>query len=228
MQSFKDSATGELWEFDDDVEVTEKNGVYSFKTAWGKHLNVPTTLQPYTPPAPTAAKKLQSAKDTKSQAIKAACATAIASAFTFTAGGQTYTATLSDQDQRNLTRNSAVALGVPAKAVAWSADMVVQPRGLCSDGGQFYISMAGGTCGATKPVWPTSFSTPVADGTASWQLFGLLVGTTQGTIRVTYDEFVALYEQFSEFMDTTIGKCLALLNEVTAATTVTAVQAVAW
>lgn len=52
MQTFQDSATSQVWAFNPDVVVTETGGVYSFKTAGGVLLNVPTTLQPYVAPAP--------------------------------------------------------------------------------------------------------------------------------------------------------------------------------
>jgi hypothetical protein len=52
MQTFKDGATLQVWSFNDDVVVTNTGGVYSFETADGVALNIPTTLQPYTPPPP--------------------------------------------------------------------------------------------------------------------------------------------------------------------------------
>lgn len=54
MQTFIDTVTNKVWQFEDDVIVTDTNGVYSFKTATGMPLsNTPTTLQPYTIPAPS-------------------------------------------------------------------------------------------------------------------------------------------------------------------------------
>jgi hypothetical protein len=55
MQNFIDSVTGKAWAFEADVVVMDTNGVYSFKTAAGVPLNVPTTLVPGLPPAPSAA-----------------------------------------------------------------------------------------------------------------------------------------------------------------------------
>ena len=228
MQFFKDS-TGAPYAYEDDVKVViGSNGTSKVYAPSGAQLDAPTSLQPYTPPVPTTAQKLQAAKDAQSLLIKQACSDAIKAAFTFTAGAQTYTATLSTEDQANLARNSAVALGVPTKAQAWASGMTVPQRGLCADGGEFYISMAGGTCGTTKPTWPTAFGTPVTDGSVQWELFGLQVDTTVGRIRVTYAEFLVLFEQFSEFMDATLGKCTALLNQIAAATTQTAVKGVTW
>jgi hypothetical protein len=64
MQTFQDSITSQVWAFNPDVVVTDTAGVYSFKTAAGVALNVPTTLQPYVvpaPPAPTLAQQAATA-----------------------------------------------------------------------------------------------------------------------------------------------------------------------
>jgi hypothetical protein len=50
MQTFRDTATLKIWQFEDDVIVTETNGVYSFKAPNGMVLNTSSTLQPYTIP----------------------------------------------------------------------------------------------------------------------------------------------------------------------------------
>lgn len=52
MQTFKDT-TGETFSFDEDVIINVVSGVYSFSDKQGNPLSVPTTLQPYTIPAPT-------------------------------------------------------------------------------------------------------------------------------------------------------------------------------
>lgn len=62
MQLFKDTVTGLVWAYEDDVIVIVTDGVYSFETANGVPLtSAPTTLQPYTVPAPTLA-ELKAAK----------------------------------------------------------------------------------------------------------------------------------------------------------------------
>lgn len=53
MQDFIDSASGALYAFEDDVLVTDTDGVYSFSTADGVALNVPTTLKPFSTSAPS-------------------------------------------------------------------------------------------------------------------------------------------------------------------------------
>ena len=58
MQTFIDTATQQVWAFDDDVDTS--GGV--FKTEHGTVLTVPATLQAYTVPVPTAAQLLAQAK----------------------------------------------------------------------------------------------------------------------------------------------------------------------
>jgi hypothetical protein len=56
MQYFQDSATKKIYSFENDVVATKTDGVYSFKTAKGVALAVPSTLQLTavpTAPAPT-------------------------------------------------------------------------------------------------------------------------------------------------------------------------------
>lgn len=56
MQFFIDTTNQQVHALDNDVVVTETNGVYSFATAADIPLAaLPTTLQPYMPVAPTAA-----------------------------------------------------------------------------------------------------------------------------------------------------------------------------
>ncbi len=52
MQTFQDSVTQQVYAFETDVIVTDTAGVYSFKTAAGVALTLPTTLVPYAVPPP--------------------------------------------------------------------------------------------------------------------------------------------------------------------------------
>ena len=96
MQTFKDSVTGKVWAFEDDVKATEISGVYSFTTPAGAALsNTPTTLEPYVIPAPTAAELLVSAQAKKLPILFAAYLAAIyatVSFFTVAGTGQIFQA----------------------------------------------------------------------------------------------------------------------------------------
>lgn len=85
MQTFMDSATNKIWQFEDDVIVTNVNGIHSFKTASGMELtNTPITLQPYTIPAPTAAQLLAQAQTTQTAILASDYRNAIIQPISFT------------------------------------------------------------------------------------------------------------------------------------------------
>jgi hypothetical protein len=52
MQTFIDTYTNEVWSFEDDVIAADIAGIYTFSTAEVASLHAPSTLQPYTVPAP--------------------------------------------------------------------------------------------------------------------------------------------------------------------------------
>lgn len=78
MQTFKDTVTGSVWAFDDDVVATaDASGAYSFKTAAGEPVNAPATLQPYVEPA-AAAPTLADVQAAQNGVILAAAQAALA------------------------------------------------------------------------------------------------------------------------------------------------------
>ncbi len=103
MQNFIDTQTNKPWAFEDDVIVDNSGGVYSFKTASGTELSsIPSTLQPYTPPAPTKSQQLLSARESAVNAVNSACQAQIIGGFTSSALGDARTYPSTDVDQRNL------------------------------------------------------------------------------------------------------------------------------
>jgi hypothetical protein len=112
MQTFQDTATLKVWQFEDDVVAVETNGVYTFKTAQGTVLNTPTTLQPYTIPAPTAAQLLAQAQQAQIATLTAAYQSAIAQPVSYTSKGgvtKTYQA-----DPNSLSNLQNALLGLQA------------------------------------------------------------------------------------------------------------------
>lgn len=71
MQTFKNTADGMEWHFDEDVIVTQENGIYVFTAAHGAVLNTPSTLQPYIVPPPTAEAVAAAAKAEANRPIHA-------------------------------------------------------------------------------------------------------------------------------------------------------------
>jgi len=95
MQTFIDTATQKIYAFNDDVNVIDVGGVYSFTTAAGMPLKLPATLQPYTAPAPTAAQLLADAKTAQMAPLSASYQSTIYADIQYTSAGgvaQTYQA----------------------------------------------------------------------------------------------------------------------------------------
>lgn len=119
MQNFQNSADKSLWAFEDDVVVTDTHGTYSFATPTGVTLAVPSTLQPYTPPAPTPAVLLAEAQAAQILVLKNACINAITSGYSSTALGSTYTYPSALTDQLNMAA-SVIASQLPGLASGWT------------------------------------------------------------------------------------------------------------
>src|SRR5271168_1945930 len=103
MQNFQNTVNQSVWAFETDVVVTETGGVYSFATAAGIALtNVPTTLVPYTIPAPTDAQLLSAAQTKQVATNTSAAATSIVSGYTSSALGAPYTYPSKTTDQINM------------------------------------------------------------------------------------------------------------------------------
>lgn len=70
MKTFQDALTLKVWQFEDDVVMTNVGGVYSFATPFGVTLvNTPSSLQPYTIPAPSSAQLLSQAQIAKIESL---------------------------------------------------------------------------------------------------------------------------------------------------------------
>jgi hypothetical protein len=116
MQTFQDTATSQLWAFEDDVVVKEDNEVYSFITANGLMLNTPATLRPYTPPAPTAAQLLAQARSAQIATLYTAYQQAIQRPVSYTSkGGVTKTYQADSGSVSNL-QNMLLAFGATQTA----------------------------------------------------------------------------------------------------------------
>ena len=227
MQNFQDSATSKYWQFEDDVVVTDTNGVYSFTTATGALLNVPTTLQPYTgtwPVLPT----LAQAQSAQSALIKQGFANAVA-AIPFTINGISYTLDAAQSKQPAdmaivVAANQAVNHPIP-----WVASTPVAQYAIQLVGSSYLFCTVAGTTGTTAPTPPTAFGTPVTDGTVTWELYGRtleLLGGSHATF--TVQELVSIFQQVEVYIHYQKNQKLSLLAQIQAATTVSAVQAIVW
>jgi len=85
MQHFKDSATGQYWSLDDDVEVIDTGAALEFRNAVGELLtSIPSTLIPIPEipaPEPPSLNDLRSSKETEISRAYSAAASALAEGY---------------------------------------------------------------------------------------------------------------------------------------------------
>ena len=102
MQTFKNTVDQTIWQFNPDVIVTDTNGIFSFQSAAGIPLSVPTTLIPFVIPSPTPGQLLTAAQVVQSAIVKTSCANAITMTFTSSALGSGFNYDCAPLDQANI------------------------------------------------------------------------------------------------------------------------------
>jgi len=202
-------------------------------TEWGNQAGqwwvVNGALTQTNPNAPTAAQLLEQAQQSQTATLKQSCSQAISAGYPFTSStGKTYTITTSITDQLNGNGAALIAQGVMARATAWAVTTAYGLNSIVLSGGNYYLCTQAGTSGSAAPTFPTAFSTPVTDGTVTWELFGLLVATTSGKVWMTAQNMVACYAAGAAFINKQLATLAGLEAQVNAATTVDEVQAIVW
>ena len=114
MKIYKDSKTGDVIYLEDDVVVSGVSGARVFTAAHGDVLNLPPTLEPFTPPVPTAA-QLAAAATAQFVSNKAAALMAIDQFHAQTVQGLAGNPTQVEKDSWSM--KVATANAVVAKAV---------------------------------------------------------------------------------------------------------------
>ena len=175
-----------------------------------------------TPPPPT----LAQAQTTQIALLSQMCQSNIIAGFLSTALGTTQTITLSTTDQTNALMAATVAQKVEMAALPWAAGTAMPANAFVLDGGVYYIALAGGVTGTTKPVWPTAFQQTVTDGTVTWAIFGTLVGTANGNMWATAQQVIQLFGEGTLFVNTQRATYNAKKAAVLACITVAEVQSI--
>ena len=113
MQTYIDTQTQKIWQFDDEVA-----NIHDFH-------GTPATLIPYTIPVPDASEVLIRSKAAKTAEIKAACALAITSGVNSNALGAAHTYPTAQLDQANLNGliTSSLLLNAGDEYNFWCADI---------------------------------------------------------------------------------------------------------
>ena len=108
---------------------------------------------------------------------------------------------------------------------AWVADTDYSAGAYCSVSGVILFCSASGKSGTSAPTPPTTFGTPVTDGTAEWELLGRKVYLQDGSfVYMTPQEIMSAFQQGEMYLHQMSNQLESLKAEINAATTVSAVQ----
>ena len=119
----------------------------------------------------------------------------------------------------------AITANAAVQSSAWAADTEYTAGQLCSVSGVILFCSTSGKSGTSAPTPPTTFGTPVTDGTAEWELMGRKVYLQGGSfVYMTPQQIMSAFQQGELYLHQTSDKLELLKSEIMAATTVSAVQ----
>ena len=228
MQTYQDTATSKFWQFEDDVVVTETNGVYTFTATNGLVLTTPTTLVLYTGTWPVPL-TLAQAQTVQINLIIAGFNASVQSA-PITINGTDYQIDLSGPNATGNLASASASQILIMRNQQWAASAsVTAMQSFAVVAGSLLVCSTSGTTGTAAPTPPTAFGTPVADGTAEWELYGRMFDLVDGaTVTLTAQEIINATMQIEAYIHAMKQQRGSLLAQVAAATTVADVQAIVW
>ena len=113
------------------------------------------------------------------------------------------------------------------QAPAWAASTEYTAGAYCNVGGMILFCSASGKSGTSAPTPPTTFGTPVTDGTAEWELLGRKVYLQGGSfVYITPQQIMSAFQQGELYLHQMSNQLESLLEQIAAAQTVSAVQAI--
>ena len=119
----------------------------------------------------------------------------------------------------------AITANAMMQAPAWAASTEYTAGAYCNVGGVILFCSASGKSGTSAPTPPTTFGTPVTDGTAAWELLGRKVYLQGGSfVYMTPQQLTSAFQQGELYLHQMSDKLELLKSEIMAATTVSAVQ----
>ena len=90
----------------------------------------------------------------------------------------------------------AITANALMQAPAWAASTEYTAGAYCNVGGVILFCSASGKSGASAPTPPTTFGTPVTDGTAEWELMGRKVYLQGGSfVYMTPQQIMSAFQQ---------------------------------
>ena len=119
----------------------------------------------------------------------------------------------------------AITANAMMQAPAWAASTEYAAGAYCTVGGVILFCSASGKSGTASPTPPTTFGTPVTDGTAQWELMGRKVYLQGGSfVYMTPQQIMSAFQQGELYLHQMSNQLELLKAEINAATTVSAVQ----
>ena len=126
-----------------------------------------------------------------------------------------------------------LSLAITANAMlnspAWAASTEYAAGSYCNVGGVILFCSASGKSGTASPTPPTTFGTPVTDGTAQWELLGRKVYLQGGSfVYMTPQQIMSAFQQGELYLHQMSDQLESLKVQINSASTVSAVQSVIW
>ena len=181
------------------------------------------------PNAPTPAQLLAQAQEARAATIRQDFLSAVQSA-PITINGTDYQIDLSGPNATGNLASASASQILIMRNQQWAASAsVTAMQSFAVVNGALLICSTSGTTGTTAPTPPTAFGTPVADGTAEWELYGRMFDLVDGaTVTLTAQEIINATMQIEAYIHAMKQQRGSLLAQVAAATTVADVQAIVW
>ena len=115
------------------------------------------------------------------------------------------------------------------QAPAWAASTEYTAGAYCNVGGVILFCSTSGKSGSTAPTPPTTFGTPVTDGTAEWELMGRKVYLQGGAfVPMTPQQIMSAFQQGELYLHQMSNQLESLIAQINAAQTSGAVAAIVW
>ncbi len=119
----------------------------------------------------------------------------------------------------------AITANAMMQSPAWAASTEYAAGSYCSVNGVILFCSTTGKSGTSTPTPPTTFGTPVTDGTAEWELLGRKVYLQGGSfVYMTPQQIMSAFQQGELYLHQMSDQLESLKAEINAATTVTEVQ----
>ncbi len=124
----------------------------------------------------------------------------------------------------------AITANAAVQSSAWAADTDYKAGvSLCSVGGVILFCSTSGKSGSSAPTPPTTFGTPVTDGTAAWELMGRKVYLQGGSfVMMTPQQILSAFQQGELYLHQMSNQLESLIAQINAAQTSGAVAAIVW